>query len=138
MSTMHKKLFIAFALLLAAQFSFAADMPTDSTKKGMVFDMPEQMPEYPGGGDALDQFVKSHIKYPADAKAVRAQGKVYIQFVVEKDGSITDVLIRKGAHKSLDAEAIRVVKLMPNWKPGSMRGKTVRVRYTLPITFSLS
>jgi TonB family protein len=135
---MFKKLFIAFALLLSAQFTLATDMPTDSTKKGMVFDMPEQMPEYPGGGDALDEFVKSNIKYPLDAKAAKAQGKVYIQFIVEKDGSITEISIRKGAHKSLDAEAIRLIGLMPDWKPGSMRGKKVRTRYTLPITFSLS
>jgi TonB family protein len=135
---MLKKIFIACTLLLAAQLASANEIPTDSAKKEMVYDMPQQMPEYPGGGDALDQFIKSNIKYPADAKAAKAQGKVYIQFIVEKDGKISQIKVRRGAHKSLDAEAIRVIKLMPDWKPGSMRGKKVRVRYTLPITFSLS
>lgn len=125
-------------MLLCTVQSFSAETPTDSTKKEMVYDMPEQMPQYIGGPDALDNFINDHIKYPAVAKENAIQGKVYVQFVVEKDGSITDVKVRRGAHALLDAEAVRVIKLMPNWKPGSMRGKTVRVRYTLPITFSLT
>lgn len=131
---------IAFALLLIgiSTSGFSVDIQTDTTNKGMVFDMPEQMPQYPGGGDAMEQFINNNIKYPAEAKAQKIQGKVYIQFIVEKDGSISEVSVRRGAHKLLDSEAMRVVKLMPKWKPGSMRGKTVRVRYTLPITFSLT
>jgi TonB family protein len=105
----------------------------------MIYDMPEIMPEFIGGADALDEFIKKNIKYPAEAKEKGIQGKVYIQFVVEKDGSVTNVIVRRGANNALlDAEAMRVVKLMPAWKPGTMRGKKVRVRYTLPITFSLT
>lgn len=135
---MTKQVFLLFILLFTVQFSFANEIPTDSVKKEMVFDMPEQMPQFPGGGDAMDQFVNETIKYPAAAKEKRIQGKVYVQFVVEKDGSITDVIVRRGTNELLDAEAVRVVKLMPNWKPGSVKGKPVRVRYTLPITFSLT
>lgn len=104
----------------------------------MVYDMPEHMPQYPGGADAMDAFIKSNIKYPAEAKSKKIQGKVYVQFIVEKDGAISEVKVRRGAHPLLDEEAMRVISLMPNWKPGSMRGKKVRVRYTLPITFSLT
>ncbi len=135
---MPKKILILLMLLISVHFTYAYETPTDSTKKAMVYDMPEQMPEYPGGADALDDFLKANIKYPADAKAAKATGKVYVQFIVEKDGTVSEAKIRRGAHKSLDAEALRIVELMPNWKPGSMRGKKVRVRYTLPITFSLS
>lgn len=103
----------------------------------MIYDYPEQMPEFPGGGDALDQFLNNNLKYPPTAKEKAIQGKVYVGFVVEKDGTITNIQIRRGAHELLNEEAIRVVKLMPKWKPGSMRGKTVRTRYTLPIVFSL-
>jgi protein TonB len=104
---------------------------------GMIYDMPEIMPEFIGGADALDEFIKQNVKYPAEAKEAGIQGKVYVQFIVEKDGSVTNVIVRRGAHKLLDAEAVRVVKMMPDWKPGTMRGKKVRVRYTLPISFML-
>lgn len=135
---MARLLTFAIALFGFTQIIYANEIPTDSTNKGMIFDMPEQMPKFPGGGDAMEQFINDNIKYPAEAKSKNIQGKVYVQFIVEKDGSISEVSIRRGAHKSLDDEAIRVVKLMPNWEPGAMRGKKVRVRYTLPITFSLT
>ena len=131
---------IAFAIILLgySETSFSIDIPTDSTNKGMIFDMPEHMPEYPGGGNAMEQFINDNIKYPTEAKAKNIQGKVYVEFVVEKDGVISEVSIRRGANKLLDDEAMRVVTMMPKWEPGSMRGRTVRVRYTLPITFSLT
>ncbi len=135
---MARLLTFAIALFGFTPINYANEIPTDSTNKGMIFDMPEQMPKFPGGGDAMEQFINDNIKYPAEAKSKNIQGKVYVQFIVEKDGSISEVSIRRGAHKSLDDEAIRVVKLMPNWEPGAMRGKKVRVRYTLPITFSLT
>jgi len=135
---MARLLAFAIAFIGLTGVNYANEIPTDSTNKGMVFDMPEQMPKYPGGGDAMEQFINNNIKYPAEAKAKNIQGKVYVQFIVEKDGSITEVSIRRGANKLLDDEAMRVVKMMPNWEPGAMRGKKVRVRYTLPITFSLT
>ncbi|MBD3635865.1 MAG: energy transducer TonB [Crocinitomicaceae bacterium] len=133
-----KRLFILGIALLSSQFTNAMDLPQDTTKTEMVYDMPEQMPQFPGGAEAMERFISEHIKYPPTAKEKRIQGKVYVQFIVEKDGSLTDIKIRRGAHQLLDDEAIRVIKLMPKWKPGSMRGKIVRVRYTIPITFALS
>ena len=126
-------------IILASLFAFNNQaysffMPKDT----MVYDMPEQMPQFPGGADAMEHFISDNIKYPTVAKEKGIQGKVYVQFIVEKDGTLTHVKIRRGAHESLNNEAIRVIKMMPNWKPGSMRGKVVRVRYTIPITFALS
>ena len=110
--------------------------PTDTTL-GMIYDTPEIMPEFPGGHTALDHYIRANMKYPADAKAQHLVGKVYVEFVVEKDGTVSNVAVRMGKHASLNDEAVRVVKAMPNWHPGSVRGKIVRVRYTLPITFAL-
>ncbi|MBI3135031.1 MAG: energy transducer TonB [Bacteroidetes bacterium] len=130
-----KKLIALIVLTTTGFFGFSQ---TDTVKQEMIYDMPEIMPEFIGGADALDDFIKKNIKYPAEAKEKGIQGKVYVQFVVEKDGSVTNVIVRRGANALLDAEAVRVVKLMPAWKPGTMRGKKVRVRYTLPVVFTLS
>ena len=135
---MIKYIFTFFILFALSELTYAFEIPTDSSKKEMIFDMPEQMPQYPGGADAMDSFIRGNMRYPQKAKKNNIQGKVYIQFIVEKDGSITSVEVRKGANDLLNQEAIRVIRLMPEWNPGSMRGKKVRVRYTLPITFSLS
>lgn len=124
-------------LLIITSFGFSASAQQDTVKEEMIYDMPEIMPEFIGGPDALDEFLKKNLVYPPDAKAQGIQGKVYIQFIVEKDGSVTNVIVRRSAHALLDAEAMRVVKLMPAWKPGTMRGKKVRVRYTLPVVFTL-
>lgn len=83
-------------------------------------------------------YLGEEVDYPDMAFDNNIQGKVYVQFVVEKDGSITDVNVIKGVHKTLDNEAIRVVSGMPKWKPGKQRGKAVRVRYTIPINFTIN
>ena len=97
----------------------------------------EDMPAFPGGMEAMIQFISSNIKYPADAKKQKVDGRVLVKFVVEKDGSITEVKVIKPAFPSLDAEAIRVVKAMPKWKPGYQNGQAVRVQFAMPINFSL-
>ena len=94
----------------------------------------EQMPEFIGN---VFEFLSKHINYPQNAVDNQIQGKVICQFIVNKDGSIVDVVVVRGVHPSLDAEAVRVVKTMPKWKPGLQRGKAVRVKYTLPISFKL-
>ena len=101
------------------------------------FNVVEDMPAFPGGMEAMIQFISSNIKYPADAKKQKVDGRVLVNFVVEKDGSITEVKVIKPAFPSLDAEAIRVVKATPKWKPGYQNGRAVRVLFTLPINFSL-
>jgi len=102
-----------------------------------VFVVVDQMPEYPGGIDALRMFLAQNIKYPVKAQEKGTQGKVFVNFVVEKDGTVGMVKIARGTSPDLDAEAVRVVKLMTNWTPGKNSGKPVRVSYTLPINFAL-
>ncbi|MBK6950547.1 MAG: energy transducer TonB [Crocinitomicaceae bacterium] len=125
-------------LLIFTSIGISVSAQQDTVKEEMIYDMPEIMPEFIGGADALEDFIKKNIVYPPDAKAKGIQGKVYIQFVVEKDGTVTNEVVRRGVNPLLDAEALRVAKLLPAFKPGTMRGKKVRVRYTLPIVFSLS
>ena len=96
------------------------------------------MPEFPNGGMAgLMQFLSKNIKYPQIAQENGTQGRVTVQFVVNKDGSIVDAVVLRGVDPYLDKEALRVVNLMPKWKPGKQRGKPVRVRYTVPVMFRL-
>lgn len=102
-----------------------------------VFEVVEQMPQFPGGDAALMQFLSSHIKYPVVAEENGIQGRVVCTFVVEKNGSITDVKVVKSVDPSLDKEAQRVIKSMPNWIPGKQNGSAVRVKYTVPVTFRL-
>ena len=102
-----------------------------------VFDVVEQMPSFPGGQSALLQYLSSNIKYPVVAEENGVQGRVIVTFVVERDGSITDVRVVKSVDPSLDKEAQRVVKSMPKWIPGKQNGSAVRVKYTVPVTFRL-
>lgn len=102
-----------------------------------VFEVVEQMPSFPGGAAALMQYLGSNIKYPVVAEENGVQGRVVCTFVVEKDGSITDVRVVKSVDPSLDKEAVRVVKGMPRWIPGKQNGAAVRVKYTVPVTFRL-
>ncbi len=102
-----------------------------------VFTVVQQMPQFIGGDSALMNYLTSNVEYPAVAKENGIQGRVYVEFTVDKDGAIIDVKILKGVAPVLDAEAIRVVKQMPNWEPGMQKGKKVRVSYKLPINFTL-
>jgi protein TonB len=106
-------------------------------QKEEPFNVVEDMPAFPGGMEAMIVYLSSNIKYPADAKKQKVDGRVLVKFVVEKDGSITEVKVIKPAFPSLDAEAIRVVKAMPKWKPGYQNGQAVRVQFAMPINFSL-
>ena len=102
-----------------------------------VFDVVEEMPSFPGGQGALMSFLSSNIKYPVVAQENGVQGRVIVGFVVERDGSITDVKVMRSVDPSLDREAQRVVKSMPKWKPGKQNGSAVRVKYTVPVVFRL-
>jgi len=95
------------------------------------------MPSFPGGDADLFKFLSNNVKYPVIAQENGIQGRVICQFVVNKDGSIVDVEVVRAVDPSLDKEAIRVIKSMPNWTPGKQRGKSVRVKYTLPVNFKL-
>ena len=102
-----------------------------------VFEVVEQMPQFPGGDGALMQYLSSHIKYPVVAEENGIQGRVVCSFVGEGKGAITDVRVVKSVDPSLDKEAVRVIKSMPNWIPGKQNGSAVRVKYTVPVTFRL-
>ena len=102
-----------------------------------VIDMVEQMPTFPGGQQELMSYLGKNIKYPTIAQENGTQGRVIIQFVVERDGSITDVRVARGVDPYLDKEAVRVVKSMPKWIPGKQNGKAVRVKFTVPVMFRL-
>lgn len=111
-----------------------APKPEVATK---VFDVVEEMPSFPGGQGALMSYLNSNVKYPVVAQENGVQGRVIISFVVERDGSISDVKVARSVDPSLDREAQRVVKSMPRWTPGKQNGQTVRVKYTVPVVFRL-
>ena len=112
----------------------AVEEPEEQT----IFEVVEQMPEFPNGGMAgLMQFLSKNIKYPTIAQENGTQGRVTVQFVVNKDGSIVDAKVIRGVDPYLDKEALRVIGTMPKWKPGMQRGKPVRVKYTVPVMFRL-
>ena len=102
-----------------------------------VFQVVEEMPEFPGGIGECLKFLGKNIKYPVEAQQAGAQGKVIVQFVVEKDGSIANPKVVRSIDPNLDGEAIRVISIMPKWKPGMQKGQPVRVKYTVPVTFRL-
>ena len=106
-------------------------------EEDLPFIFAEQMPEFPGGIQALGKFLQRNIKYPEQAREIGIEGKVFVRFVISADGNVKKVEIVRGVDVLLDEEAIRVVKQMPRWKPGSNRGKNVPVWFTLPINFRL-
>ncbi len=111
--------------------------PIEEMQEEQVFTVVETMPEFPGGEKAFYKFLSDNIKYPEKAKKDGIQGRVFVNFIVESDGSVTNVKILRGVSSELDNEAIRVVKMMPKWKPGVQRGEKVRVTYNIPIKFTL-
>ena len=106
-----------------------------SQSKQNVYDVVEQMPEFPGGMPAMIEFLQTNLKYPSDAKKQNVGGRVLVMFVVEVDGTISNVRVARNVFPSLDAEAVRVVKAMPKWNPGKEKGKPVRVNFSLPVVF---
>jgi len=113
------------------------EAPAQESPADDAFDVVEQMPEYPGGPKALMEFLNNNVQYPAEAEKAGIQGRVIATFVVEKDGSISNAKVVKSVDPLLDAEALRVIGAMPNWKPGMQNGKVVRVKYTVPLSFHL-
>ena len=114
-----------------------AEPEPPKVEESKVFDVVEEMPQFPGGPSALFEYLSKNIKYPVVAEENGVQGRVIVTFVVERDGSITDVKVVKSVDPSLDKEAQRVVKSMPHWIPGKQNGSAVRVKYTVPVTFRL-
>ncbi len=109
----------------------------EEVEEAQIFTVVESMPSFPGGDKARIRFLNENIEYPTMARESGIQGRVYVTFVVERNGLVTDVKILRGIGGGCDEEAIRVVKAMPRWIPGKQRGKPVRVQFTLPIKFTL-
>lgn len=107
------------------------------TQSNVVYETVDENPKFPGGSPVLQAFLIKNLKYPEEARKKEIEGKVLVSFVIAKDGSIEEIKSLNQVHPLLDSEAIRVVKLLPNWEPGKKDGKVVRVRFTLPINFKL-
>lgn len=129
-----------FPLSLLAQEKTITQTFTIETEKSeeASFTIVDQMPEYPGGNEAMIQYLSSNIVYPDAMKKAGLQGTVFVGFIVEKDGIISEVKVLKGIGGGCDEEAVRVISEMPAWKPGMQEGKAVRVQYTLPIKYALT
>lgn len=123
--------------VLKAVEEIAAPEPPKHEEENKVFDVVEQMPSFPGGPAALMKYLSENMRYPAVAEENGIQGRVTVQFVVEKDGSVTDVKTMKSVDPALDREAERVVKSMPKWIPGKQNCSAVRVKYFVPVVFRL-
>ena len=131
---MKRIIFIVLAIM--ATLSINAQSEETSVEEA-VYDTVEEMPQFPGGPSALFEYLSKNIHYPIVAEENGVQGRVLVSFIVEKDGSLTDVKVEKSVDPSLDKEAQRLVKAMPNWIPGKQHGELVRVKYTVPVTFRL-
>lgn len=129
------KYFILLITLLTLTISTKAQDTTKVKSTEPILDFCDTQPQFPGGPDAMAAYVQANVTYPEESKKRNEEGTVYAQFVVNLDGTISDIVILKGVSPLLDAEAIRVIKSMPHWTPGAQQGKPVRVRYVVPIHF---
>lgn len=132
-----KKFIIMALMALFGLTTVSAQKTVVAKKNQQVFDVVEKMPEYPGGQAALFEYLSKNVKYPADAEKKKIEGRVLVTFVVNTDGSITDIEVVRKTFPSLDAEAVRVISGMPKWKPGEHKGKKVHVKYSVPLIFRL-
>jgi len=135
-----KYLFWVFFIALTAASYAQNDAPViakpPSPTSQTVFDVVELMPEFPGGEDSMKRFIKNNLKYPDVERDIDIRGRVIVGFIVEKDGSLSNIIVKRGVTPARDKEAMRVVESMPKFKPGKQQGVPVRVRYVIPIVFS--
>lgn len=132
---MKKILFIL--MLFFTMFTTVSAQSVQEKPQEKVYEVIEDMPEFPGGQGELMKYLRNNVKYPAEAQKKKIEGRVIVTFVVNKKGRITHPTVVRSAHPLLDAEALRVVKRMPKWTPGRMNGEPVNVKYALPVTFKL-
>ena len=132
---MKKILFIL--MLFFTMFTTVSAQSVQEKPQEKVYEVIEDMPNFPGGQGELMKYLRNNIKYPAEAQKKKIEGRVIVTFVVNKKGHIIDPTVERSAHPLLDAEALRVVKRMPKWTPGRMNGESVNVKFRLPITFKL-
>lgn len=116
----------------------AGFIPTQAPpKEDEVYHVVDDMPEFPGGMDKLLQFINDNMQYPTKAQTEGIQGKVIVQFIIDEDGYIIEPNIVRSVESSLDNEALRLIKMLPQWKPGTLKGKAIKVKYTVPVAFKL-
>lgn len=138
-----KKLLYAVMLLLGMSITvsgFAQNndvVSSENQEEAEIFTIVEEMPTFPGGEGKLAEFLARNIKYPQAARESGIQGRVFLSFVIEPDGSVTNISVMRSLGGGCDEEAVRVAKLMPKWNPGKQRGKPVRVSYMMPVNFKL-
>lgn len=128
---------IAFKLDVSKQNHLINERAVTNEEDKEVFYIVEEMPEFPGGEKALKKYIADHTEYPAVAKENGIQGKVFVSFTITKEGTVQDAKVVRGVDLSLDNEALRIVKTLPNFKPGKQRGQAVDVKYTVPVNFEL-
>ena len=134
---MAYRILLCFLVFFGWKNCFAQVLPENSPSRDNTFIVAEKMPEFPGGQSALVEFIKTNMRYPEKAIKLGDEGKVMVTFVVNPEGKVIDPEVKMSISKELDAEAIRIVKQMPEWKPGMQNGKAVNVQLTLPILFKL-
>jgi protein TonB len=134
---MRHLLFVVLISYSAISYSQHSDSTLRPRAAEPAYRMVEVMPEYPGGPDSLASFIKANLKYPRAARENSMSGKVVIEAIVEKDGSLSDIRIKTAVFPKLDEEALRIVKLLPKYNPGQQKGKPVRVIISLPVIFKL-
>ena len=130
--------YILITITLLNVFSLAKAQQPDTSQDDKIFTAVEKDPIFKGGIGKFYQYLSENLHYPANAVKNHLQGKVFITFVVEKDGKLTDVKVVRGVSEDIDAEAIRVIKGSPKWDPGTQNGRPVRVQYTMPLNFTLT
>lgn len=140
MSRLFKKLssLAIFLMISVCSLNVNAQEERETNSEDVIFTVVEDQAEFPGGQDSLMKFLAANIHYPQAAKEKGIRGRVIITFIVEKDGSLSNIKVLRDIGDGCGDEAIRVVKLMPKWKPAKQRGKNVRQQFVLPITFRLS
>lgn len=132
---LKKKIIFSCLLIGVMTTTFCKSETVKPLTKDTIMATVEEPPKFPGGYDALKNFIAKNIKYPEIAGNSTVSGVVYVSFVVEKDGSIGDVMVLKSIGGGCDEEAVRVIKSMPNWTPGKQKGQNVRTKFTIPINF---
>jgi len=132
------RLTVFLGVLLACHYSAFAQSKEVETDTASVYSVVEQMPEFPGGMDKMNAFISNTIKYPTSEIEAKNQGNVYVQFIVSEAGELTNFEVVNGQTEALNAEALRVVKAMPKWKPGKQNGRLVKVKCVIPIEFKLA
>lgn len=132
-----KKLILMSMMAVCCFMTASAQKTVISQNDQKVYDVVEQLPEYPGGMMAMMEYLQTNMTYPKDAEKQKVEGRVLVVFIVETDGSVSNVKVAKNVFPSLDEEAVRVVESMPKWTPGKEKGKAVRTKFTLPIMFRL-